>query len=51
MFVMDYALGQGWHDPHIIPYQPFQMDPACVGTIRGHGLPGYLEALHLLCDK
>ena len=23
---------------------------ACVGTIRGHGLPGYLEALHLLCD-
>ena len=24
---------------------------ACVGTVRGHGLPGYLEALHLLCDK
>ena len=24
---------------------------ACVATIRGHGLPGYLEALHLLCDK
>ena len=24
---------------------------ACVGTIRGHGLPGYLEALHLLCGK
>ena len=24
---------------------------ACVGTIRGHGLPGYLEALHLLCDQ
>ena len=23
---------------------------ACVATIRGHGLPGYLEALHLLCD-
>ena len=23
----------------------------CVGTIRGHGLPGYLEALHLLCDQ
>ena len=22
---------------------------ACVGTIRGHGLPGYVEALHLLC--
>ena len=24
---------------------------ACVGTIRGHGLPGYLEALRLLCDR
>ena len=24
---------------------------ACVGTIRGHGLNGYLEALHLLCDN
>ena len=24
---------------------------ACVGTIRGHGLPGYLEALHLLCQR
>ncbi len=24
---------------------------ACVGTIRGHGLPGYLEALHLLCER
>lgn len=24
---------------------------ACVGTIRGHGLAGYLEALRLLCKK
>ena len=24
---------------------------ACIATIRGHGLPGYLEALHLLCDR
>lgn len=22
---------------------------ACIATIRGHGLPGYLEALRLLC--
>ena len=22
---------------------------ACTATIRGHGLQGYLEALHLLC--
>ena len=24
---------------------------ACVGTIRGHGLAGYLEALELLCSR
>ncbi|WP_367186317.1 type II 3-dehydroquinate dehydratase [Oscillibacter sp.] len=24
---------------------------ACAATIRGHGLPGYLEALHFLCGK
>lgn len=24
---------------------------ACVGTIRGHGLTGYLEALRLLCER
>ncbi len=31
MLVMDYTEGKGWHDPQIIPYQPFSMDPAtCV---------------------
>ena len=24
---------------------------ACIATIAGHGLPGYLEALHLLAEK
>ena len=24
---------------------------ACTATISGHGLPGYVEALHLLCGK
>jgi 3-dehydroquinate dehydratase type II len=24
---------------------------ACTATIRGHGLPGYLEALRLLCGR
>ncbi len=28
MFVMDYAEGQGWHRPRIVPYQPFSLDPA-----------------------
>ncbi len=30
MFVMDYTEGQGWHDPRIVPYQPFLLDPATV---------------------
>ncbi|WP_418972041.1 branched-chain amino acid aminotransferase [Allofournierella sp.] len=28
MFLMDYAEGQGWHDPRILPYGPLAMDPA-----------------------
>lgn len=28
MFRMDYTEGQGWHDPRIMPYQPFALDPA-----------------------
>ena len=30
MFVMDYSPEQGWHDARVVPYAPFQMDPACV---------------------
>jgi branched-chain amino acid aminotransferase len=30
MFLMDYDKGKGWHDPRIVPYQPFVLDPACV---------------------
>jgi branched-chain amino acid aminotransferase len=29
MFMMDYDEGEGWHDPRIVPYAPFSMDPAC----------------------
>ncbi|MDR3050398.1 MAG: branched-chain amino acid aminotransferase [Oscillospiraceae bacterium] len=29
MLVMDYDWGQGWGDMRIVPYGPFQMDPAC----------------------
>ena len=30
MFVMEYDAGIGWHDPRIVPYAPFSLDPACV---------------------
>jgi branched-chain amino acid aminotransferase len=28
MFLMDYSLDQGWHDPRIVPYAPLTLDPA-----------------------
>ena len=30
MFLMDYSPEKGWHDARIVPYAPFQLDPACV---------------------
>jgi branched-chain amino acid aminotransferase len=31
MFLMNYDTGKGWHDPRIVPYGPFSLDPAtCV---------------------
>jgi len=28
MFLMNYDEGQGWHDPRIVPYGPFSLDPS-----------------------
>ena len=28
MFVMDYSIDKGWHDPRIIPYGPFEVEPS-----------------------
>ncbi|MBQ3089093.1 MAG: branched-chain amino acid aminotransferase [Oscillospiraceae bacterium] len=30
MFLMNYTDGIGWHDPRIVPYGPFMLDPACM---------------------
>lgn len=30
MFVMDYNPEQGWHDPRIVPYGPFEVEPICM---------------------
>lgn len=29
MFLMDFTVGQGWHDPRIVPYGPLSLDPSC----------------------
>jgi branched-chain amino acid aminotransferase len=44
MFVMDYAEGQGWHDPRIVPYAPFQMDPAAMVLHYGQAVFDGLKA-------
>ncbi len=28
MFIMNYDEGEGWHDARIVPYAPFELDPA-----------------------
>ena len=28
MFLMNYSPEQGWHDPRVVPYAPFEMDPS-----------------------
>ena len=30
MFIMNYTEGQGWHDARIVPYAPFELDPAAM---------------------
>ena len=30
MFLMNYDIENGWHDARIVPYAPFQIDPACM---------------------
>ena len=30
MFLMNYDTEKGWHNPRIVPYGPFQIDPACM---------------------
>ena len=30
MFLMNYDKGEGWHDPRIVPYAPFTLEPAAM---------------------
>ncbi|TCT14382.1 branched chain amino acid aminotransferase [Natranaerovirga pectinivora] len=30
MFVMDYEISQGWHNPKIVPYQPITLEPSAM---------------------
>jgi branched-chain amino acid aminotransferase len=47
MFVMDYAEGKGWYDPRIVPYGPFEVEPATMvfhyGQTVFEGVKAYLN--------
>ncbi len=30
MFIMDYSADKGWHDPRIVPYGPFALEPSAM---------------------
>ena len=44
MFLMNYEVGKGWHDPRIVPYGPFSLDPACCVLHYGQGIFDGLKA-------
>jgi len=44
MFMMNYDEGKGWHDPRIVPYAPFTMDPACCVLHYGQAIFDGLKA-------
>ena len=48
MFVMEYSTEKGWHDPQIMPYGPFSIDPSCMvlhyGQAIFEGLKAYKNA-------
>ncbi|WP_138414600.1 branched-chain amino acid aminotransferase [Aquibacillus sediminis] len=46
MFILDYDVEQGWHNPRIVPYQPIILDPAAIvfhyGQTVFEGLKAYI---------
>ena len=44
MFVMDYSVDKGWHDPRIEPYANFEMSPAAMVLHYGQAIFEGLKA-------
>lgn len=44
MFILDYTEGKGWHDPRIVPYAPFTLDPAAMILHYGQAIFEGLKA-------
>ena len=47
----DYTEGEGWHDARIVPYGPFELDPATVVFHYAQeifeGMKAYLSLIHI----
>ncbi len=44
MFLINYTEGQGWHDPRILPYGKFSLDPAAASLHYGQAIFEGLKA-------
>lgn len=44
MFVMDYTVDNGWHEPRIVPHEPFTLDPAAMVFHYGQAIFEGLKA-------
>jgi branched-chain amino acid aminotransferase len=44
MFLMEYHEGKGWHDPRVVPYAQFSLDPATCVLHYGQGIFDGLKA-------
>jgi len=44
MFVMDYDVNHGWHNPQIVPYAPITVDPSCAALHYGQTIFEGLKA-------
>ncbi|MCH1624120.1 branched-chain amino acid aminotransferase [Fredinandcohnia quinoae] len=46
MFIWNYSVEKGWHDPRIVPYQPITLDPAATVFHYGQSVFEGLKAYH-----
>jgi len=51
MFVMTYDEGTGWHDPEILPNEPFAIDPAAMVFHYGQAVFEGMKAYRTVDDK
>lgn len=46
MFIMDYSVPLGWHDPRIVPYEPLTIDPSAMTFHYGQSVFEGLKAYY-----